>query len=321
MDKSTIIEVPVLFIGFNRPEIFRQCIAKIRESKPTNLYFACDGARKEKRGEESQVTEVRSIMENEIDWPCEKHYRYNDLNKGCELTESEAITWVLEGCDNEYVIVIEDDIIAPYSFLKFAQEMLYRYKDNENVFQVTSDNVTPMEFPNNEDYCFSMYGHIWGWATWRRAWKHFNLYVNDFDDTAAHIGERTNFTDIDAKILIEFCKRLKSNMLFDGGTRSTWDVVWGYVKLRDGGLSIIPRVHLSSNVGVIGLHSKERTLSHFRPYDEEFEARIHPKEIKRNFLYDDYHYNKFLKQPFFLIRQWRRAWAFLRRNTWGKFKS
>ena len=102
MEKKTPIVVPVLVIGFNRPDILRQCIAKLRESKPQNMYFACDGARADKEGEDAVIREVRSVMENDIDWPCEKHYRYNERNKGCEVTESEAISWVLS--ENEYIL-------------------------------------------------------------------------------------------------------------------------------------------------------------------------------------------------------------------------
>ena len=214
MEKKTPIVVPVLVIGFNRPDILRQCIAKLRESKPQNMYFACDGARADKEGEDAVIREVRSVMENDIDWPCEKHYRYNERNKGCEVTESEAISWVLS--ENEYIIVVEDDIIAPYSFLKFAQEMLYLYKDAENVYMISSNNQTPMPLPNNEDYCFSNYGHIWGWATWRRAWNHFNLYVNDFDNTVARLNERTDLTKLEKKSLCRLCNYLKNNVLMGG---------------------------------------------------------------------------------------------------------
>ena len=54
MEKKTPIVVPVLVIGFNRPDILRQCIAKLRESKPQNMYFACDGARADKEGEDAR---------------------------------------------------------------------------------------------------------------------------------------------------------------------------------------------------------------------------------------------------------------------------
>lgn len=317
MDKSTVIEVPVLVIGFNRPEIVRQCIDKLRESKPVNMYFACDGPRENKENENLLVDEVRSIMEKESDWLCNKHYKYNEKNKGCEVTVSEAVTWVLE--DNEYVIVIEDDIIAPYSFLKFAQQMLYQYKDQNNVYQVTSNNVTPLDFPNDEDYCFSIYGHIWGWATWRRAWSHFDLYVNDYKQTLATIDSRDDLTKVEKKHFRKTCQRLIKVENSDKPIpKNTWDVVWSYIKLRDGGLTIVPKVHLSSNVGVVGLHSKVQTDSHFRSYEEDFEVAKHPQKVERCFEYDDYHYNHYLKKPPYLIRQWRRGVGFLKRKLQGK---
>ena len=91
MEKTIAIEVPVLVIGFNRPNMLRQSMAKLRESKPVHMYFACDGARDNKPGEDNLVAEVRSIMENETDWPCERQYKYNVCNKGAEVTVSEAI--------------------------------------------------------------------------------------------------------------------------------------------------------------------------------------------------------------------------------------
>lgn len=311
---TTTIEVPVLVIGFNRPEIIRQCIDKLRESKPNNLYFACDGPRSERESEYLKVNEVRAIMENESDWPCKKHFRYNQVNKGCEVTETEAITWVLE--ENEYVIVIEDDIIAPYSFFKFAQEMLYQYKDNEQIFQVTSDNVTPMEFPNNADYCFSAYGHIWGWATWKRAWDHFDLYVNDFGETIKKIDTRDDLSDEEKKHFKKICRNLlrEEKDKKRSSPKHTWDVIWSYIKWRDAGLSVVPRVHLSSNVGVVGLHSKIKTENHFRTYDESFEVLNHPPVVKRNIEYDEYHYNKYIKQPPFLVFQWKRGLGFIKRK-------
>ena len=317
MDKSTKIEVPVLVIGFNRPNVLRTCIAKLAESKPCNLYFACDGPRINSEGEASLVNEVRSVMENEVDWSCTKHYRYNENNKGCEVTESEAISWVLE--ENEYVIVVEDDIIAPYSFLKFAQEMLYKYKDESNIYQVTSDNTTPMAFPDNEDYCFSRYGHIWGWATWKRAWKHFDLYVTDFEMSKKKIPSRNDLTTQEKKRFKYLCERLiREENKKQTIPKHTWDYIWSYVKWRDGGLSIVPRVHLSSNIGIDGLHTKSQGSNHYMAYEEEFEAKTHPKVIKCNRKYDDYHYNKHLKRAPFVIHQWKRGLNYLKRQLLQK---
>lgn len=89
------IRVPVLIIAFNRPEITKQTFKYICAAKPQNLYIAVDGARAAKDGENILVNQVKEILQN-IDWPCETHYKFNDSNLGAEITVSSAISWVFE---------------------------------------------------------------------------------------------------------------------------------------------------------------------------------------------------------------------------------
>ena len=125
---------------------------------------------------------------------------------------------------------------------------------------------------------------------------------------------RNDLTKQERNRLKILCKKLKhEEQTNKKEPKHTWDVIWSYVKSRDGGLTIVPRVHLSSNVGVVGLHTKIQTKSHFRPYEENFEVKCHPKEVVRNEEYDKHHYETFLKQPPFLLRQWRRGTGFLKR--------
>lgn len=123
-NKETII-IPILLVGFNRPNIISQSLEHIRKVKPTKLYVAIDGPRNNKPGEEELVNQVKSIVSN-IDWNCEVYYRFSDKNIGAEVNVSSAVSWVLE--HEEYVIVLEDDIILEYSGFLFMQEMLIRYK-------------------------------------------------------------------------------------------------------------------------------------------------------------------------------------------------
>lgn len=309
MDKSILIEVPVLVIGFNRPDVLRKAIQSLRESRPKNMYFACDGPREERESDKRLVDEVHNVMKNEIDWDCEKHYRFLESNQGCAKAVSSAISWVLE--DNEYVVVWEDDIIAPYSFLRFCQDMLYKYKDVEEVYQVSGCNYTPMHFKDNADYTFSIHGHIWGWATWKRAWKHFDLNVNDFDEVIANVDSR-NINDFYKKRIKDSALNMKNRT--PRNIHGSWATVWGYIKVRDLALSIVPRKHLTSNIGIEGDHTKSQSKQHFLQYDEDFIAVNHPNVIELNEDYDIYHYQHWLKQPPYLIKQILRLIAYLRRR-------
>ena len=287
---NTDINVPVLLIGFNRPDVMRQSFEYIRNARPAKLYVAIDGARDYEEGEDQLVTAVKEIV-SKVDWECETHYRFNDQNRGAELTISSAVSWVLE--NEEFVIVLEDDIIAPMSFLKFAQDMLLRYRNIDEVYMISSCQTTPIDMPNNEDYLFGIYGHIWGWATWKRAWNRFDLNVDDFDKylSGEELSKLTQ-NEEEKKLWRSTLKEMKKR----GAGNNTWDVCWSYVRFKENGLSIIPRVHLSSNIGAEGLHSKGQTADHYKPFDANFTAKIHPKEVARNLNYDNYHFNNHINR-------------------------
>jgi hypothetical protein len=68
-----------------------------------------------------------------------------------------------------------------------------------------------------------------------------------------------------------------------------------YLHFVNNKLSIIPRVNLSSNIGVNGLHARGENSSHFRQYDESFVVKNHPNVIDCNTNFDKYHFKKHIK--------------------------
>lgn len=299
------IEVPILIISFNRPDVSAQTFEFIRKAQPTKLFIAVDGPRVDKEGEDKLVEQVKEVYAN-IDWTCDVKYKFNETNKGAEVTVSSAIHWVFE--TEEYAIILEDDIVAPLSFLRFAQEMLIRYKDDNRIKTVTGSNFTPISVPNNTDYFFAKYGHSWGWATWRRAWEGYDLNVEIPDNhTSLKFLKTVCNTNKEAKY---YRKRFK-NMQKVGAGNSTWDRVGSYFFRVRNQLSIIPRVNLTSNIGVYGLHARGETEHHFRPYDETFEVNNHPEKVEYFTQYDLHHFKTYInkKRPFHkrVIRKLRKV--------------
>ena len=60
---------PLLLIGFNRPELFGQLIARLSETQPSKIYVAIDGPRVGNPTDLEKVTATRDLV-NSIDWPC-----------------------------------------------------------------------------------------------------------------------------------------------------------------------------------------------------------------------------------------------------------
>jgi hypothetical protein len=291
-----VIDIPVLLIGFNRPDTIAVVFDCIRAVRPAKIYVALDGPRVNKDGEVLLCNEVKAIVK-EITWDCEKHYLFNEENKGAEVTVSSAVSWALKY--EEYVIVLEDDIVATKSFFYFMQEMLIRYKDCTEIAMVSGCNPTPIYLPNNEDYLFGIYGHTWGWGTWKRAWSKFDLEISNYETNL-----KSDFLDKISNNNAEknYFKNIFTMMLQNGAGSNTWDYCWFYIRLINGWLSVIPRVNLTSNIGIYGLHAMGSTKHHFQTFDENFKAENHPKNIKRNIEYDIFHFKKLInrKSPLYL---------------------
>lgn len=281
MDKIT---TPILIIGFNRPDVIKQTFEYIRKAKPEKLYVAIDGPRPEKEGEEKLVKKVKEVVEN-VDWECETHYKFNETNKGAEVTVSSAISWVFE--TEEYAIILEDDIVAPMSFIKFAQEMLVKYKYNDKIGIISGNNFTPI--PVDSDYFFAKYAHSWGWATWKRVWESFDLDIEIKDE---HLSKGFLKKISNSKEERKFYRKRYQRMKKMGAGNNTWDMVANYISRVNNRMNIVPRVNLTTNIGIFGLHAKGESIFHNVPFDEFFEVHIHPMEVKLNIEYDKHHFKE-----------------------------
>ncbi len=291
------ISAPILFIAFNRPDITKITFDYIRKAKPSKLYVAVDGARQDKENEDKLIDQVKRIVEN-VNWKCDVNYKYNEANQGAEITVSSAVSWVLD--KEEFVIVLEDDIVAPLAFLKFAQEMLIKYRNNEQVWMVAGPNSTPYPHPDKYDYFYSRYGHTWGWATWKRVWDKFDLNTeieNEYIDLN-YLKNKTNSIQE-----AEYYKNLFSILKENGKGNNTWDYIFAYLRFINNAMSIVPRVNLTSNIGVYGLHARGARYNHFRPIDYHFKIQKHPEKIECYTDYDLYHFKKHIKQKNIFLRK------------------
>jgi hypothetical protein len=174
------VSSPVLLIAFNRPEETSRVISRLREVKPGKIYFAVDGPRLNRLGEESLVREVRDLVST-FDWHCAIRTRFLDANLGCGLGVSSAISWALES--EECVIILEDDIVPVMSFFKFCDELLELYKDSKDIFSISGCNFVPEDVLSSSDsYRFSSIPNVWGWAVWKRSWESYSFDMHNWRD-------------------------------------------------------------------------------------------------------------------------------------------
>jgi len=175
-----VLKTPVVFCVFRNLDSTKQVFAKIREAKPEKLYIVADAARDHVAGEKEKVRAVRVYIEEHIDWPCAVYKNYAENNMGCGKRISSGLNWVFE--KEEQAIIVEDDCVPEISFFQYCQEMLEHYKDDERIMMVSGNNPYSTNYRSEEDYFFSKVLFIWGWATWRRAWKLYDFDLKSLPD-------------------------------------------------------------------------------------------------------------------------------------------
>lgn len=235
---------PILFLIFNRLDTTEQVFAEIRKQQPQKLYVAADGPRAHKEGEAERCQETRDFVMNHIDWDCEVHTLFRDENLGCRRAVSSAISWFFE--QEEMGIVLEDDCLPDPSFFNYTSELLEKYQDDERVMMISGDNFLRGTKVNEASYYFARIPHIWGWASWRRAWQHYDVDMASFDKFKTLNVIKDLFSDPveQAYWMTNFTKVGEQGM-------DTWDYQWVYTILSQNGLCATPAVNLISNIGFV----------------------------------------------------------------------
>ena len=233
---------PILFLIFNRPDETREVFARIRTARPERLYVAADGPRSQRPGEAATCETTRAIATG-VDWPCKVHTLFRSENLGCKVAVSSGISWFFE--HEPEGIILEDDIVPLPSFFTYAQALLERYRDDDRVMMINGSNLISERYRSAASYFFSSYAHVWGWASWRRAWRHYDVSIADWPEVrragafAAEVArqrywDRYWYPNFNAVHLNE-C--------------DTWDYQWSYALLKRGGLATTPRTNLVTNIG------------------------------------------------------------------------
>ena len=234
----------VLFIVFNRPSTTERVFEAIRAARPPRLYISADGPRRNRPTDPERCKRVKEIV-SAIDWECEAYFNFRSENLGCKRAVSSGITWFF---DNESEgIILEDDVLPVPSFFEFCDEMLEYYRDESAVSMVSGSNLISSEHPVEDSYFFTRYCHIWGWATWRRAWQHYELDMRSYPEWLAAGGLEEHCRD--------WAARLYWRRIFGAtyrGEIDTWDYQWFFTCWKHRSLCAIPGNSLTLNIGFDG---------------------------------------------------------------------
>lgn len=267
------LKTPVALLIFNRPDTTGQVFARIRQARPRQLLVVADGPRLNRTGEAAACAAARAIID-EVDWPCDVQTNYSAVNLGCKRRVSSGLDWVFQTV--EEAIILEDDCVPHPSFFRYCAELLDRYRDDERVMHIGGSNFQFGRRQGSASYYFSRYAHVWGWASWRRAWQHYDVSLGNWPAVRT-----TLLKQFEQAREAEFWRLTLDRVAL--GEIDTWDYQWALACMARKGLAAVPNVNLVTNIGfgASATHTTAQSKLANMPVLALDSPLLHPQQVKR----------------------------------------
>jgi hypothetical protein len=287
-----MVKTPVAFLIFNRPDTTQKVFDAIRQAKPEKLLVVADGPRADRPGEAEKCEACRAIIDG-VDWECEILTNYSDVNLGCKRRVSSGLDWVFQQV--EEAIILEDDCLPHTTFFRFCEELLEFYKTDTRIVHINGTNNGIITPNSGASYRFSKLTNVWGWASWRRAWKYYDVNITFWTEL---VKQKTL---LDGVFTSKHEIGLRSKIWQDvyDGKIDSWDYQWYLTCICQSGISIVPNQNLVSNIGFgfDATHTKNLDHQFANLSTEVIEfPLVHPLFLLKNTQADDIYFNQMYDQ-------------------------
>lgn len=230
---------PIAFFAYKRPwhtEESLKSLSLCDGAADSELFIFCDGP---KRVEDAKaVDEVRRLVKSRM-WCGKVNIIERDRNIGLANSIIAGTTEIV----NTYgrVIVLEDDMVSSPYFLKFMNDALELYKDEERVISIHG-YIYPAKAKLPETFFIKDTG-CWGWATWKRGW---DLFEVDGQKLLKELEERRLTKKFDMNGSYNFTKMLRDQTQ---GKNDSWAIRWQASAFIRDRLTLFPGKSLIKNIG------------------------------------------------------------------------
>jgi hypothetical protein len=270
---------PIVLFVYNRPLLTKTALEHLMANElaaDSTLYIYADGPKENASLEQiNNIEETRKIIKQK-QWCGKVHIVENNKNKGLAQSVITGVTRIVE----EYgtVIVLEDDLLISPTFLRFMNDALERYKDEEKVFQISGFNFPIKQFQNPDSFFFMPLISSWGWATWHRAWQQFDAQAKGYEALKTDKLLRHQF---DLNSAYPYSEMLISQM--EHKNIDSWAIRWFWTLFRNNKLTLFPETTFVSNIGYgeNATHTKFASKQHSAQHiNAKFSSKNFPEIIE-----------------------------------------
>jgi hypothetical protein len=245
---------PIAFFAYKRPEHTKQSLESLAQNEGaelSELFIFCDAPKKPE--DQEAVTQVREVVRSK-QWCGKVHIIEREQNLGLANSIIQGVT---ELC-SKYgkVIVLEDDLILSPFFVDYMNTALNLYEDTPEVMQI-SGYMFPVELKHTKtDAIFLPFITSWGWATWQRAWNHFDPTMSGYSELKNNRKLRKEFNLNNSYPYFEMLENQLNKKI------DSWAIRWYLSTFMLNGITLYPTHSLVKNIGFdgSGVHCGESSI-------------------------------------------------------------
>jgi len=238
---------PIALFVYNRPQHTERTIKFLQQNElatESRLFIFSDGAKTP--ADEEKVLEVRSFIQK-VDGFKSVTLIERKENMGLANSIIDGVSQLTKTYGQ--IIVFEDDLISSPYTLTYFNEALNRYRKEERVMHIGA-YMYPLTQQNLPESFFYRAATSWGWATWERAWAHFEPNI----DSLMKQFDKPKKTAFSIDNTMNFWKQMRQ---FKKGKNNSWAIRWYASIFLKNGLTLNPSQSLVNNIGHdgTGVHS------------------------------------------------------------------
>lgn len=235
---------PIALFGYKRPEHLTRTLAALQASplaRASKLHVFSDGP---KHSEDRLAVEQVRALVRKIKGFAQVLVHERVGNLGLAQSVIKGVTELSRTYGR--VIVLEDDLVVASGFLTFMNQALEHYRDVSQVMQVSGHMFPIPQAVELGDTFFCRKPASWGWATWGRAWAHYNP---DSESMIEQISSAARQYEFDVDGSYPYFDMLQQQA---AGKMDVWGVCWYASMFLKGGVCLYPTQSLVSNIGMDG---------------------------------------------------------------------
>jgi hypothetical protein len=268
---------PVVLFVYNRPFHTQQTLEALAINELGNeslLYIFADGIKPNATEKDlAKIEKTRQIIRKR-NWCKEVHIIERENNMGLAASVISGVTEIVK--KHGRIIVLEDDLVTGSGFLRFMNEALERYENEEKVWQVSGYFFPLGSTRHSNSSFFLTFASSWGWATWQRTWNHFDPLSEGYSRLKTEKELAYHF-DINGSY--PYTAMLLNQM--EQKSIDSWAIRWWWSIFINEAFTLFPDKSLVNNIGydAEGTHTKYENGHLIFEFESDYQISNYPQLI------------------------------------------